>query len=295
MTMHMSHVALRVTDPDAVGQLLIRALGLHETGRSTHEITLSANAKHHEVQLIGGDQPGLDHVGLEVDTAEELAHVKERVRASGAPLLGDFAGEIGIAEAFRVQAPADLVIEVLTGMERAPGRVGDRLAGHARKFGHVTLQSPDRLALIAFLTSVLGFRVSDAVLDMTWMRCDSDHHGLAVGGASDINLMHHYAFELAGWSGMIRYLDDLALSGKAPVWGPGRHGPGYNLFTYLPDLDGALIEGYADLETVDGPTRAPRVAWEERADPMGLWGGSMPEGFLDFGIPILSAAKPAAV
>jgi len=289
MSTHMSHVALRVADLDAATDRLVTALGLHETARDGGEVLLSANAKHHEVQLVAAAEPGLDHVAIEVDSVTELEGLRGRVEAAGAPIVAAGALEDGVAEAFRLQAPADLVIEVVHGMTRSPATVADLLAGHARRFGHVTMQSPARLELIDFLTSVIGFEISDQVFDLTWMRCDTDHHGLAVGGVGDTNRMHHYAFELAGWSGMIRYLDDLALREEEPVWGPGRHGPGNNLYTYLPDTDGALIEAYADLERIDGPNRASRPAFEARPDPMGLWGGAPPAGFLDYGIPILAA------
>jgi hypothetical protein len=36
--------------------------------------------------------------------------------------------------------------------------------------------------LVAFWGEGLGFRVSDRTGGITWMRCDADHHGLAVGG-----------------------------------------------------------------------------------------------------------------
>ncbi len=289
MSTHMNHVALRVTDLDAATERLVSALGLRETARDSGVALLTANAKHHEVQLISAAEPGLDHVAIEVDSLAELEALRGRVEAAGAPIVATEPLEDGVAEAFRLQAPADLVIEVVCGMTRSPASVSDLLAGHARRFGHVTMQSPDRLELIDFLTSAIGFEISDQVFDMTWMRCDTDHHGLAVGGVGEVNRMHHYAFELAGWNGMIRYLDDLALVESEPIWGPGRHGPGNNLYTYLPDTDGALIEAYADLERIDGPNLAPRPRLRSASRPDGPLGGTPPEGFLDYGIPILAA------
>lgn len=295
MSMHMSHVALRVPDPEVTGSFVAGILGLRETSRGDSEIRYSANAKHHELQLIAGDSAGLDHLAVEVDTAEEFEQLRKRVADSGAPILEGVEVESGVENSFRLQAPADLVVEVVLGMEREPALLAHELAGHARKFGHVTLSIPNRLELVEFLTSVMGFHVSDDVMEITWIRCDEDHHGIGMDNHSSTNRMHHHAWEIAGWDGLLRYLDDLALQDLAPLWGPGRHGPGHNLYTYVLDPDGALVEAYADLERIEGPNRAPRPKFTERSNPLNLWGGTPPNGFLECGMPILPAEQPVGV
>ena len=47
-----------------------------------------------------------------------------------------------------------------------------------------------------FLVELLGFRVTDVFGDrITWLRCDTDHHGIGLVSAGK-NELHHYAFEL---------------------------------------------------------------------------------------------------
>ena len=74
------------------------------------------------------------------------------------------------------------------------------------KIGHVVLRCQDIEKSVKFYTDILGFRVSDVYPDsmvegkMVFMRCNSDHHGVAlVGGVeqpSKNNEMHHMAFEV---------------------------------------------------------------------------------------------------
>ena len=74
------------------------------------------------------------------------------------------------------------------------------------KIGHVVLRCQDINKSVEFYTQVLGFRVSDVYPDsmvdgkMVFMRCNSDHHGVAlVGGVKESSRnieMHHMAFEV---------------------------------------------------------------------------------------------------
>ncbi|MCY4237028.1 MAG: VOC family protein [Rhodospirillaceae bacterium] len=76
-----------------------------------------------------------------------------------------------------------------------------------KKIGHVVLQVTDLERSVEFYTKMLGFRVSDYYPDtmmdggMVFLRCNEDHHGVALVGAtdrpSDSASMHHMAFEVA--------------------------------------------------------------------------------------------------
>jgi catechol 2,3-dioxygenase-like lactoylglutathione lyase family enzyme len=75
-----------------------------------------------------------------------------------------------------------------------------------RKIGHVVLRANNMRKSVEFYTQVLGFAVSDiypedmAAGGMVFMRCNQDHHGLAlVGGmpgVSEKRELHHLAFEV---------------------------------------------------------------------------------------------------
>jgi catechol 2,3-dioxygenase-like lactoylglutathione lyase family enzyme len=72
-----------------------------------------------------------------------------------------------------------------------------------RKLGHVVLNVTDIERSVRFYTEVLGLAISDRYPDsmvpggMVFMRCNADHHGVAlVGGArqSEPSSLNHFAF-----------------------------------------------------------------------------------------------------
>ena len=291
--MHIGHVAMRVTNLQRSVAHAQNTLDLVITKATEQMVMLTANAKHHELQLIAADQPGLDHIGLEVETNADLDAVRDRLINAGAAILSETPQEEGLEQAIRAVGPAGVVFEIYTGMARTPLSLTNVLRPLARKLGHVTMFSDYKPELERFILDVLGFRVSDRHGEYaTWMRCDADHHGLAVGKSTSGSRLHHYAFELEGWGAIGYYADHISRGGQKFLWGPGRHGPGFNVFTYLPDPDGAIVEVYTDMLRIDDERAYKAVNWAEEPRAMNLWGPLMPSGWDEFGVPILGT-RPA--
>lgn len=287
--MHIGHVALRVTDPETSARHLTDTLGLRRTLERPELLTLSCNEKHHEVELIGAARAGLDHIGLEVEHVDHLDVLRDALIAAGAPILSEAPQEPGLEHALRCLGPSDVVYEIYAGMEREPLSVEHYMPPLARRFGHVNIASSDYLETRRFLTDVLRFRVTDVLGEnVTWLRCDRDHHGIALRKAA-ANTLHHYAFEVENWGALERYCDHLALLGKRLIWGPGRHGPGRNLYTYTTDPEDAVVEAYADLLTISDEANYAPIDWSERGDAaLNLWGPLPPSDYRDHGVPILA-------
>src|SRR3970040_209541 len=85
---------------------------------------------------------------------------------------------------------------------------------NVRKLGHVVLRVKGLRRALAFYTGVLGFRVSDVYPEsmmkggMAFLRCNSDHHCLAlVGGMKEdasAKELHHLAFEVETLDEVVR-------------------------------------------------------------------------------------------
>jgi catechol 2,3-dioxygenase-like lactoylglutathione lyase family enzyme len=290
--MHIGHLALRVTDAQRSADHLTDTLGLRRTADAPGLIALSCNEKHHEIQLLEATQPGLDHIGLEVEDVADLDRVRDALVADGARILSESPQEPGLAHAIRVLGPSSLVFEIYAGMEREPLSIEHYNRPMARRFGHVNSASDDYAETRRFLIQVLGFRIADTLGDqITWLRCDRDHHGIALREAAATSL-HHYAFEVENWGAIERYADQLARLGKRLVWGPGRHGPGRNLYTYTADPDNAIVEAYADLLVISDESNYVPIDWTARgADALNLWGPLPPSDYRDYGIPVLQPVE----
>jgi catechol 2,3-dioxygenase-like lactoylglutathione lyase family enzyme len=137
------------------------------------------------------------------------------------------------------------------------------------KLGHVVLNVSDLERSVAFYTQVLGFSVSDVYPaemvpgGMVFMRCNADHHGVAlVGGAKarpERADMHHLAFEVGTLDEVLRARDHLRKHG-ATVDFEGRRRAGCQIAVEFRDPDGHRLEIYWGVDQVgsDGHVRPPQ-------------------------------------
>ena len=134
------------------------------------------------------------------------------------------------------------------------------------KIGHVVLKVTDLERSVEFYTKVLGFRVSDVYPEtmmpgrMVFMRCNNDHHGVAlVGGAKDEmkNIeLHHMAFQVETIDEVLKARDYLRAQGVRIMF-EGRRRAGCQVAVEFLDLDGHFLEIFWGLDQV-GPDEAAR-------------------------------------
>jgi catechol 2,3-dioxygenase len=141
------------------------------------------------------------------------------------------------------------------------------------KLGHVVLKVQDLECSVDFYTRILGFQVSDVYPEtmvpgrMVFLRCNPDHHCLAlIGGAAAPNSfaeLHHLAFEVASLDELYRARKHLRDHGVAITY-QGRRRAGCQVAVEFPDPDNHLVELYWDVEQVgaDGAVRPP-ADWRE--------------------------------
>lgn len=146
---------------------------------------------------------------------------------------------------------------------------------NVRKLGHVVLRVKDLRRSLEFYTGVLGFHVSDVYPQtmmkggMAFLRCNADHHCLAlVGGMKEdasAKELHHLAFELATLEELLRSRDHLRTRGVKIDY-QGRRRAGCQMAVEFRDPDNHFLELYWGLDQVgsDGRVRAPEE-WREEA------------------------------
>ena len=132
----------------------------------------------------------------------------------------------------------------------------------------------DPEAIEDFYVGTLGFLTSDYVRDAVgavqtcWMRSNHEHHTLACFRHSRRGIDHH-SYEAGDWSLIKDWCDRMGERRIRVIWGPGRHGPGNNLFAFIEDPDGNWIEISAELEVVRD--RAP-MDWPHEEHTLNSWG-----------------------
>ena len=147
--------------------------------------------------------------------------------------------------------------------------------GLPARLQHVVVASTDAQRMTSFYTDVVGFRLSDRVLDdrgelrTSFMRSDQEHHSLAVFKADGCRLDHH-CYETTNWNLLRDWADHFSEAGFTLQWGPGRHGPGNNLFIFIHDPDDNWLEISAELEIVN-EQRSVGV-WPQAERTLNLWG-----------------------
>lgn len=141
------------------------------------------------------------------------------------------------------------------------------------KLGHVVLRVTDLERSVEFYTGVLGFRVSDVYPEsmmkggMVFMRCNTDHHGVAlVGGAQAPAAgreLHHLAFEVATLDEVVRAREHLQRHG-VKIEFHGRRRAGCQVAVEFRDPDNHFLEIFWGLDQVgsDGRSRPPEE-WRE--------------------------------
>ncbi len=275
----MSHIALNVTDVERQLAFYTEMAGFSLTAVDDRgNAYLRCNTQHHSVMLIPSSESGVDHIALSVGGAAELDAAASALARAG--ISHDTSPpEKGQGPAVRLRDPDGIVVELVGELEQAPAVYGPR-AVQPRKFGHVTIHAKDIRQSMAFYEEVLGFRASDWLGDLlAWARCNPDHHGMAFVNVGKRGL-HHFAMEVRDIGELVQQSEHLARNGRRVVFGPGRHGPGDNLFIYFRDLEANLVEFTCDVQQIWNDATHVAKSWQFDESPVNLWGPEPPADFL---------------
>ncbi|MBA2286974.1 MAG: VOC family protein [Ktedonobacteraceae bacterium] len=224
--------------------------------------------------LIGrGRSNTLGFGAYRCETADDLSGLQIRLLKQGVQ-LDPSPSPLFSTEAFSFSDPDGNRLVFGAG-KQLPEHSGSttRLTGRLQ---HLVVASDEAESLVCFYRDVVGLAISDTMLDgaalaACWMRADEDreHHSFAIFRTAKKGIDHH-SYEVGDWMLIRDWADYLASKGVKLVWGPGRHGPGNNLFIFVLDPDGNRIELSAELEMVD-PGR-PAGIWPKEPATLNRWG-----------------------
>lgn len=256
------------------------------------------SAEHHILSFHEGGKRGLHHVAFGVKDKESVDRAAETLAAKGVPIVSEpgYLDESGGGYGFRLLDPENRCIELSTWVE-VQTSVWTRKNVNPIKLNHVVLNTVDLYGTADFYTNVLGFKVSDwSEQQMVFLRCSNTHHQIALNQNS-FTSMNHIAYELTNVDELMRGIKNVREAGYKELWGPGRHGPGNNIFCYFKDPAGFTMEYTCYLSEIDENYR-PKV-WKRvphLMDQWGLAGAPSPEARAAFaGEPDEGWAKPVVL
>jgi catechol 2,3-dioxygenase-like lactoylglutathione lyase family enzyme len=215
--------------------------------------------------VIGkGTAGSVPYFALQLQDAAQLAAYRHALKRTE-----DFASHLLADGAFTVTDPDGR--RIAFGLSKEMASSGG-MPGRLQHFVCATRQLPE---MVAFYQG-LGMVESDRVLDKeelaaSFLRSDPEHHSFAAFRAPDSRADHH-CYETNGWLDIRDWADRMGKLGIALWWGPGRHGPGNNLFFMIEDPDGYKVEFSAELELI--PKEIPYRTWPHEQKTLNLWGSA---------------------
>ena len=263
----LDHLRFHTQDPERLIAFYRDGLGLEATEAGAGLWLLEGGERR---LLIGRGQPHtLAFSAFALKDRDQLDKLRRHLGAAGVPLERSPSALFG-EPAFAVCDPDGGLI--VFGLAEAAARPKDELPGRLQ---HVVVRTPNLGPMVDFYQGKLGFRVSDWVRQdggeatTCFLRSDPEHHSLAIFRAPDSALDHH-AYETTCWNDIRDWADHFAGLRVPLSWGPGRHGPGNNLFLMVRDPDDNLVEFSAELEEM--PQEKPAREWRHEEHTLNYWG-----------------------
>jgi catechol 2,3-dioxygenase-like lactoylglutathione lyase family enzyme len=262
---YLHHMQLRTDDPAKLAGFYAQTMDM--TARRLSGADWICEGPHRRMLFTAGPAKTLGFAAFACRDRAGLAAIRARAERTGAAILPSPTALFG-DDAFAVRDPDDNLIAFGMAIEEPP-RTGLRAP-----IQHLTLATLSPEAIERFYVDQLGFLTSDYVRDQDgriltcWMRSNHEHHTLACFRHSRQGIDHH-SYEAGDWAVIKDWCDRMGSLRIPIMWGPGRHGPGNNIFIFVEDPDDNWIEISAELEVMYD--RQPKN-WPQEEHTLNSWG-----------------------
>ena len=220
--------------------------------------------------LVPGDDPTLRALGFVFDDVDRLESAMLAHERAGRPIERTSGG-------FAIHDPAGLRLDFAFDDQFAALNSQTTPTDRPIFVSHVVLNARDPIGARNFYESVVGLIQSDRYERdlLTFLRADQPQHHCVGIAAADVDGLNHFAMDCGNVDGVMRGMSRLAQHGSKPFWGPGRHGPGGNIFCYFADPDGFVAEYTCDVMQISGDEHHPKE-WARTPENGNLWGTGGP-------------------
>ncbi len=260
----LAYLGLRVPDLAAWRTFAVDLLGMQATPESDDtDLFLRLDDRSHRLHVTEGD-PGLAHLGFEVDTPTELRALAEHLRASGVEVIDDpaLAKVRRVHDLVRCDDPAGNRVELVCGHlgARTPfvSPRGVTFKTGTQGLGHVFMLVPDGDAANGFYVDGLGFRLSDTIdlgpIEGVFLHCNPRHHTLAYGAVPGVSALQHVMLEVDSLDAVGRAFDAVGDAGLTIARTIGMHTNDHMVSFYVTSPSGLDIEFGCNGREIDDDT-----------------------------------------
>ncbi|HKA22256.1 MAG TPA: catechol 2,3-dioxygenase [Blastocatellia bacterium] len=258
--MRLGFVEVLVNNLSQARNFYSQILGLQETrnGDGTLFFKCWDEYDHHSVVLKEGKGPGLVRVGWKVESERDLDELEKKIEEFGIKVNRISKKEVtAVGEGLSFTAPSGQPMILYHEIEQVgravvpPEIIPKGLVGISPPhLDHVVISAEDADEAVKFMTSVLGFRVGEQILDpaghsvASFLFRSNKPHDLAIMRGPH-GRYHHFAFYLDDWNEVLRASQLLAQSHQDVEVPPSQHGITRGCTTYFRDLSGNRIETFA--------------------------------------------------
>jgi catechol-2,3-dioxygenase len=271
-------VDLEVPDLAAATGFYTTVWGLEAVERTVDSVWLRGTGRDtHLLALHTGPRAAIRSMTFRAASETDLAALGATMVENGATLLHDARAldEPGGGMALAIRDARGRTIRIVQGDAPAEPRPSD--PDRPERLAHVNINSDDVAGDAAFLERGLGFKLADRSKSMAFVRTNHDHHSVVIAEAT-VNTLNHVAFLVPTWEGVMRASGRMVDHGFPIGWGPGRHGPGNNVFAYFVDPFGFVVEYTTEVLQVDDTYRVGGPDdWTWPAGRTDQWGIAPPK------------------
>ena len=266
----LHHLEIQSSNPERLSNFYSNIMDMKIDKLSSDKFLCDGPSR--KIIITLGKDKTLSHAGMVCRNENNLNGFKDFLNQKELKLK-DYNSELYKPGSFSVEDPDKNVLcfGVLKDKSTAS------LNGIHAPLQHLTFASEDVVSFQNFYENKLGFQVTDRViknngeLATCFTTSNHEHHTIACFKSSKKGMDHH-SYEAGDWNHIKGWCDHFASNNIKLVWGPGRHGPGNNLFVFIEDIDGNWIEISAELETVHG---RPVKNWPQEERTLNLWGNAI--------------------
>lgn len=268
----LGYLGFNATDPAAFAQYATNALGMQSVDLGTGRPSFRVDSYEQRVIVEPSESNGAAYMGWEVADADALRAAAAEVEASGVTVTEATAEELDVrrvAGMVHFADPAGHRVELYYGPGKTneafhsprgvPGFIAEDLG-----LGHCVVSTRNLAETQAFYVDVLGFKVSDYMIDSpfsaTFLHCNPRHHSIALADGNFFNIpnvMHHFMLEIEDEDEVGRAWDHVQHEGVPVAMNIGRHTNDHMFSFYVASPVGVLTEFGAGGRLIDDATWEP--------------------------------------